>query len=119
MSTNDFLIALMDKIKTLGNVYYEEAPKNAIFPFGVIPTISLRPLDYGYECNFDVEMYVSELEGETDVEVLCDTIRKELDGYSYSNSLGGFHIGFINQILSKQKEPDFTYRRITFKARIF
>ena len=120
--TKNFLEKLMLKINTLMKdkmiIYYEEAPKSASFPFGVIPTLSITPLDYGFQCLFDVELYINEL-SLTDVESLCDDLRNGLDGYNYRDSNIGFHIGFDNQYLTKQNEQDLDMRRISFIARIF
>lgn len=113
-----FIENVMAKLNTITKIYYEEAPLNAEFPFGVVPTLSVRTLDYGYECDLDIEFYVNEL-SESDIDTICDTLRTTMDKYSYSDSLGGYHIYYENQILSKQKEQDFTYRKLTFIARIF
>lgn len=116
--TEKFLIALMKHVNTLMNVYYEEAPKSATYPFGVVPTLSITSLDYGYQCIFDVELYVNEL-SESSIEKLCDNLRIGLDNYSYNDDIIGFHVNFENQYLTKQNEQDLIYRRITFVARIF
>ena len=116
--TKTFLEKLMTKLNTIMTVYYEEAPNSASFPFGVIPTLSITPLDYGYQCLFDVELYINEL-SDSDVEELCDNLRTGLDGYSYKDNSIGFHIGFESQYLTRQNEQDLVMRRVTFIARIF
>ena len=118
--TRLFLESLMKKIneELSYKVYYEEAPNNALFPYGVIPTLSINSLDYGYNCILDIEIYVNEL-SEKNVEDLCDELRILLDGYSFYKDGFGFHINYDTQILSKSNEQDLTYRRITFIARIF
>lgn len=113
-----FIEVIMAKLNTISAIYYEEAPTNASYPYGVVPTLSIRPLDYGYECNLDVEFYVNELSNQ-DIDNICDNLRTQIDKYSYRDSLIGFYIYYDDQLLSKQKEQDFTYRRITFIARIF
>ena len=113
-----FIELIMAKLNTISKIYYEEAPTNTNYPYGVVPTISFRPLDYGFECNLDIEFYVNEL-SDQDIDNICDSLRTGIDGYHYRDSLIGFHIYYDDQVLSKQKEQDFTYRRITFIARIF
>ena len=113
-----FIEMLMAKLNAVSKIYYEEAPTNATYPYGVVPTLSFRPLDYGYECNLDIEYYVNELSTQ-DIDNICDNLRKEMDYYSYHDSLIGFYVRYDDQVLSKQKEQDFTYRRISFIARIF
>lgn len=115
---NEFLDRIMEKLNTVMTVYYEEAPNNAKFPYGVVPTISTTPLAYGIQCMFDIEIYVNEITN-VNIEKLCDKLRESLDGYNYQNSIMGFHIGYDSQLLIKQNEQDFTYRRISFVARIF
>ena len=45
-----FLDKLMPYINNTMNVYYEETPKNAVYPYGVIPDLSNSTLDYGLQC---------------------------------------------------------------------
>ena len=116
--TKTFLERLMTKLNTIMTVYYEEAPNSASFPYGVVPSLSITPLDYGYQCLFDVELYINEL-SDSDVEELCDNLRVGLDGYSYKDNSIGFHIGFESQYLTRQNEQDLVMRRVTFIARIF
>lgn len=115
---DNFIERIMVKLNTIMTTYYEEAPTNAAFPYAVVTTISAIPLNYGFSCLFDVELYVNELTN-TDLEAKCDELRVALDDYSERNSICGFHVGFDNQIMSRQTEQDITMRRITFTARIF
>ena len=118
--TEQFINKLIDYLnkKLSFTVYYEEASTSAKFPFGVIPTLTLNSLDYGYNCVFDIEIYINELSNIV-VEELCDELRICLDSYSYSDKNISFHIGFDNQILTKQNEQDLIFRRSSFIARIF
>ena len=113
-----FLDKLMPYINNTMNVYYEETPKNAVYPYGVIPDLSISTLDYGLQCLFDIELYINEL-SESNVEELCDNLRIALDGYSYNDDEIGFHVYFDSQYLGKMTEQDSTMRRVTFIARIF
>ncbi len=113
-----FLDKLMLKINTIMNVYYEKAPSNTSYPYGVIPDLSISSLDYGYQCLFDIELYVNEL-SESNVESLCDSLRVGLDEYNYKDENIGFHINFESQYLGKMTEQDSSMRRVTFIARIF
>lgn len=113
-----FIEKLMEIINEVITCYYEEAPNNAEFPFGVVPTLNINPLNAGYLCTFDIELYNNELSNIT-IESMCDLLREHLDSYSYQDNEIGFHLGFENQYLQKQNEQDLIYRRITFSARIF
>lgn len=113
-----FLDKLMPKINTIMTVYYEETPKNATYPYGVIPDLSISTLDYGLQCLFDVELFINDF-SESEVEKLCDNLRIGLDGYNYKDSEIGFHINFDSQYLGKMTEQDSSMRRVTFIARIF
>ena len=113
-----FLDNLMAKLNTVMTVYYEKAPDDALYPYGVVPDLTLTPLNYGYQCLFDVELYINEL-SESNVETLCDQLRDSLDGYAYRNSVVGFYVSFESQYLGRMTEQDSTMRRVTFIARIF
>lgn len=114
----DNLMAKLNTVITNFKVYYEKAPDNAVYPYGVVPDLSISNLSYGYQCLFDVEVYINEL-STSNVEALCDSLRTSLDGYNYQNSIVGFHISFENQYLGKMTEQDSSMRRVSFIARIF
>lgn len=118
MKIDTFIEKLMTKINTIMTVYYEEAPKNASYAYGVIPDFSISTLDYGMQCLFDVELYINDF-SESDIDKLCDDLRIGLDGYNYKDSEIGFHINFDSQYLGKMTEQDSSMRRVTFIARIF
>ena len=113
-----FLNKLMEKANQIMTVYYEKAPSTASYPYGVIPDLSISTLDYGYQCLFDIELYINEL-SDSNVENLCDLLRHGLDGYNYKDENIGFHINFDSQYLGKMTEQDSSMRRVTFIARIF
>lgn len=113
-----FLTKLMEKVNTIMTVYYEKAPNNTPYPYGVVPDLSISNLDYGYQCLFDIELYINEL-SDSNVEQLCDLLRVGLDGYNYKDENIGFHINFENQYLGKMTEQDSSMRRVSFIARIF
>ena len=89
-----FIDVLMQHINTISN---------AEFPYGVLTSLQTRTLDYGILCNFDIEFYVNELSTEN-IEAVCDTLRTNLDKFSYHDSIMGFYLSYDDQILSKQKE---------------
>ena len=116
--TDRFIELLMIEVNKYYTCYYEEAPSNTAFPYLVMPTLNLTPLDSGYSCVFDLEIYINEL-SDISVETIIDSLRDNLDGFSYGEFGLGFHIGFDNQLLVKSNEQDLVIRRITFTARIF
>lgn len=115
---DNFLNKLMEKANTIMQVYYEKVPSDASYPYGVIPDLSFSSLDYGYQCLFDIELYINELSN-SNVESLCDSLRNGLDGYNYKDENVGFYVNFENQYLGKMTEQDSSMRRVTFIARIF
>ena len=116
--TEKFIEKLLEKINTIYTCYYEEAPKKAKFPYCVVPTLVISPLDSGYMCMVDIELYNDEFT-DVSIEKMCDDFREELDGYSYKDNDIGYYLGFESQYLSKSNEQDLTYRKITFVSRIF
>lgn len=113
-----FLDKLMEFLNTIMTIYYEKAPNEANYPFGVVPDLTFSPLDYGYQCLFDIDIHIND-SSNSNVEQLCDNLRKNLDGYYYKDDKVGFHVGFNDQYLGKMTEQDSSMRRITFIARIF
>ena len=113
-----FLEKLMTKINTILQTYYEEAPDETSYPYGVIPSLSINSLNYGYQCLFDIEVYINELSNQN-VEEICDSLRNGLDGFFCLDKDVGFHLNFENQYLGKMTEQDSKMRRVTFIARIF
>ncbi len=113
-----FIEKILSKINEYYTCYYEEAPSSANFPFLVVPTLVLSPLNSGYSGIFDIEIYVNELCNESN-ENIIDTLRDNLDGYHYRNENIGFHLGFENHMIVKSNEQDLSIRKISFVARIF
>lgn len=114
----EFIIQLLNLINTQYTAYYEEAPKGARFPYVVVPSLSTSPLNAGYHCLFDIEIYINELSNIT-VETIMDTIRDLLNDYNFSNNKVSFHIGYENENIIKSTEQDLSIRKMTFSARIF
>lgn len=115
---DEFIELIIKKINEYYLCYYEEAPNNTAFPYLVMPTLNLIPLNSGYSGVFDLEIYVNEL-SKISVEQVIDTLRDELDGYIFRNKNIGFHIGFDDHLITKSNEQDLVIRKITFSARIF
>ena len=115
---DNFVEILINKINEYYVCYYEEAPNDAKFPYLVIPTMQLTPLEDGYSAIFDIEIYTNEL-STISIEKIMDDLRDKLDGFHIRNDKIGFHLGFDNHLVVKSTEQDIIIRRITFTARIF
>lgn len=113
-----FIEKVITKINEYYLCFYEEAPSNVTFPYLVVPTISVTPLDMGYSAIFDIEIYINELSS-VSTETIIDTLRDNLAGYRYKDNKIGFHLGFENHMLVRSNEQDLSIRKITFEARIF
>lgn len=113
-----FIELIILEINKYYTCYYEEAPHTAVFPYLVMPTINVNPLDSGYSAIFDLEIYINELSDKS-VEQIIDTLRDNLEGYSFRDNNIGFHLGFDNHLVLKSNEQDLSVRKITFTARIF
>lgn len=116
--TKEFIKQLMIEINKIRKCYYENAPSNTTFPYLVVPTIQINPLESGDICLFDIEIYNNEL-SDIITEDLCDELRNGLDRLSVCTDKLGFHLGFENQYLMNSNEQDLIARRIGFSARIF
>ncbi len=116
-----FIEILIKKINEINEdfiCYYEEAPTTAKFPYLVMPTLNITPLDTGYLGVFDLEIYINEL-SIISLEQILDSLRDNLSNYYYCEDKLAFHLGFENQLLNKSLEQDLSIRKITFAARIF
>lgn len=113
-----FIKVLLDKINEYYTCFYEEAPNTTAFPYLVVPTITLTPLNAGYTCMFDIEIYNNELSN-VSVEEILDNLQNNLDNYSYCDEQIGFHLGFESSNILKSSEQDLLIRKITFSSRIF
>ena len=80
-----FLTKLMERANTIMTVYYEKAPSDTSYPYGVVPDLSISALNYGYQCLFDIELYINEL-SDSNIEELADNLRIALDGYNYQEN---------------------------------
>lgn len=116
--TKLFIKQLLTKINEYYQCYYEEAPTSTSFPYLVVPTLNIVPLNSGYSCIFDIEIYNNEI-SEVDIEDIFDTLLNNLNNYSYNDENIGFHVGFEDGMLQKSAEQDLTVRKISFSARIF
>lgn len=116
--SKEFIKQLMTEINKIRTCYYEEADKKAVFPYLVVPTIQINPLEAGYICLFDIEIYNNELSNVI-TEDICDELKNGLDRLSVKTNMLGFHLGFDSQYLMNSNEQDLIARRISFSARIF
>ena len=114
----EFIKQLMNKLNEYYTVFYEEADKNTSFPYLVVPTLNITPLNAGYRCLVDIEIYTNEL-SETTIETIVETLKNGLDEFSFNNEKIAFHLGLDNIYLSGSNEQDLKFKRITFEARIF
>lgn len=118
--TEKFIEEFLNKVNEYYTCYYEEAPVTTKFPYIVIPTLTLSSLNNGYLCITDLFIYINELSEES-IENICDTLRTNLDNYSFFNQDKGigFHTNFENQTISNINEQDLSIRKISFSSRIF
>ena len=118
--TESYIELFIKKVNEYYTCYYEEVPKNAKFPYLVIPTINLTCLESGYLCLTDIYVYNNEL-SDISIEKICDDLRTNLDGYSTldENKKIGFHVNFENQTIMNTNEQDLILRKIGFASRIF
>lgn len=113
------IMSHLNKIDALySQAYYEEAAKDASFPYVVVPTITFSPLSAGDLILFDIEIYNNEI-SEIRIESIIDKLRAKLNDYVFNNEKIAFHVGFENGNIVKIQEQDLTGRRISFSARVF
>lgn len=114
----EFVTQILNVLNESYEAYYEEAPITAKFPYLVVPTLNLTPLDAGYTCIFDVEIYNNEL-SKISTEDIMDYLIQTFKDYCFCNDKIGFHTGFENGNIVKIQEQDLIERRVSFCARLF
>lgn len=114
----EFIKQLLNEINNYYTAYYEEAEKTTTFPYLVVPTLNITPLNSGYRCFVDIEIYNNELSDIT-TEDIVETLKNAFEDYSFNNDKIAFHLGLDNIYLSGSNEQDINFKRITFEARIF
>lgn len=114
----NFIEELLEIINTFYNCYYEAAPRETKFPYLVIPNIVMTPLNSGYLCLFDIEIF-NNIISSISVENIVDTLIQKLNGYSFKNKDIAFHIGLENANILRIQEQDLTSRKVSFSARVF
>ena len=114
----EFILQLLTEINKNYECYYEEAPINAKFPYLVIPTLHLIPLNAGYSGTVDIEINNNEL-SKIQTEDIIDNLNNKLNEYSFINDKIGFHLGISDINILKASDQDLINRRISFEARIF
>ncbi len=118
LNSKKFLEVIMKKINTIYKCYYEEATVKAKFPYCVVPTLAIRPLNAGYSCIFDIEIFNNEI-SDISTEKICDDLVNILDHFSYSDNDISIWISLENCVINKSNEQDLSARRVSFEARFF
>lgn len=124
-NTSAFIEAIIAKLNTVkANVvfYYDRAPKEARFPYGVVSGVNASELSAGDLTTFDIDLWTDDkLPSATeDIEELCDDIRNALHNSVISDpGVFGGHIGYENRDTTDDRDTDISHRRLYFAARIF
>lgn len=113
----NFISAFLKKLNEYYTAYYEKADKNG-FPYLVVPTISLRPLNAGYTTLVDIEIYNNEL-STISCEEIADNLKSNLDGFVYNDPNIAFYLGFDGAYLGGTNEQDLSMKKLTYEVRIF
>ena len=91
----NFILELLKEINNFYKCYYEEAPNESRFPYLVSPSVAVTPLNAGYLCLFDIEIF-NNIISTISVENIIDTLIKKLDGYNFKN--GNIAYEFVRPI---------------------
>lgn len=116
--TKEFIKQLLSEINKHYICYYEEAEKNAKFPYLVIPSLHIVPLNVGHSCTVDIEINNNEM-SKVLTEDIIDNLNSKLNGFTFINEKIGFHLNESSIDIIKASDQDLINRRISFDARIF
>lgn len=125
INTSAFIEELIKYLNTLKDgfkVYYDRAPINRTFPYGVVSGITASELNAGDLTMFDLDIWTdNKLPSATvEIESLCDLCRNALTNKVISsNGVFGSHVGYEGRDTTDDREDDISHRRLFFAARIF
>ena len=122
INTGDFIESLKNKINEISPTYYEEASKEASFPYIIISGLHITELKTGDLVLFDLDIFADEknLDATEELELLCDKIRNELSDEIICNVKSFYgHLQFQSQMPVIEAEHDLCHRKISMSARIF
>ena len=125
INTSDFiekLVLYLNTVRSGFSVYYDRAPSNRTFPYGVVSGIHATDLGEGDLTMFDIDLWTDDKlpTATEELESLCDDLRNALHNRVISHD-GVFsaHIGYEGRDTSDDREDDISHRRLFFAARIF
>ncbi len=125
MTTSAFIEELVKYLNTVKDgfkVYYDRAPKDKTFPYGIVSGITASELGEGDLTSFDLDIWTDDkLPSATEeVESLCDLCRNALTNKVISSQgVFGSHVGYEGRDTSDDREDDLSHRRLFYAARIF
>ncbi len=116
------LINYLNTVKTGFSAYYDRAPQNRTYPYGVVSGITATDLGEGDLTSFDLELYTDDKKASAteELESLCDDLRNALHNRVISyDGVFAAHVGYEGRDTSDEREDDLSHRRLFFAARIF
>lgn len=125
INTSAFIAELVKYLNTVKDgfkVYYDRAPKDKEFPYGVVSGITASELEEGDLTSFDLDLWTDDKKPSAteEIESLCDLCRNELTNKVISSAgVFGSHIGYEGRDTSDDREDDLSHRRLFYAARIF
>ena len=125
INTSAFIAELVKYLNTVKDgfkVYYDRAPKDKEFPYGVVSGITASELEEGDLTSFDLDLWTDDKKPSAteEIESLCDLCRNALTNKVISSAgVFGSHIGYEGRDTSDDREDDLSHRRLFYAARIF
>lgn len=125
INTSAFIAELVEYLNTVKDgfkVYYDRAPKDKKFPYGVVSGITASELEEGDLTSFDLDLWTDDKKPSAteEIESLCDLCRNALTNKVISSAgVFGSHIGYEGRDTSDDREDDLSHRRLFYAARIF
>lgn len=122
--TSALIEAINSKINTMKadfTSYYDRAPRDAGFPYGVIGGFTASPLSAGDLSMFDADIWTDDkLPSATEeLESLCDELRNFLHNRTIFQNGVAAHIAYEKRGDPDDRERDLSHRSLTFAARVF
>ena len=118
-SSKDFFIALQKyvNVRKIITLYYNEAKKNAPFPYGVISDPNESLLKYGNQVFFDILIWAKDPITGVKLEEITEQLIASLDRHLFIEERAVIY--FESQKSVSDQEFELVKKKLTFSVRIF
>lgn len=118
-SSKDFFVALQEFVnkESIITIFYNEATKNAAFPYGVISEPQESLLRYGNQVFFDIYIWAQDPISGVKLEEICEKLSVLIDGHIFPEQKAVVY--FEDKKSVSDPEFELVKKKLTFSVKIF